>query len=48
MMKKTIQSSDGAITLTIVGKINLPSVKKQKREFVPYSGGFRLKEVWPK
>jgi len=48
MEAKVIESSNGAIRLTIVGKINLPSVQKPKRKFVPYSGGFRLSEVWPK
>lgn len=51
-MKKFLTSPNGAIRLTIVGKINLPSVKvkktKPKSKFVPYSSGYRLDEVWPK
>lgn len=48
MTEKIIESSNGAIRLTIVGKINLSSVKKPRRKFVPHSSGFRLSEVWPK
>jgi hypothetical protein len=51
MDAKILTSANGSIRLTVVGKINLSPVKakaKPKREFVPYSGGFRLSEVWPK